>query len=496
MISSQRTLVLSPYAELYDILIPETNFFRQLHDRIDYSFIYEELSGKYCPNNGRMAVDPIRMFKYLILKMLSDLSDRDLVEEVKMNMAYKFYLDMAPEDMPVEASTLCKFRRQRLKDTNLLDLLIAKTLEMAESEGLIKRSDLDGKFHMNVIIDGTHTVSNARLYRPVPALKEYSKGLRAQLYRCDETLKGKVESDHDISLTDLQGEIGYGYRLLDYISSRLPHLLEIPAVKRRCNRYRELLDDIVDHYNASPADPDARVGHKSADTEFFGYKTQIAMDEESRLVIGAAVTSGEVNDAIPGVELMKDISRNPDLQVEEMLGDTAYSGQPFLQLGSEHHFDVIAPPHPNLGAGIDGRDGFTFNKDADMFCCPMGHMAISKRNVTYKNDNCRKATIYKFDKEKCRTCPLKDTCLKKAREKTFSVANLTREQKDLLNRRQTDRFKERRRQRYKIEAKNAHLKQGYGYDRAKGKGTEMMELQCAVTIFASNMKIIFSKYCK
>lgn len=492
MLALQKQLTLSPHLELYDILIPKDHFLRKLHDEIDYSFIFDELDDKYSPSMDRTAIDPIYMFKCLILKVISDLSDVDLMEEIKVNMLYKYYLDMAPEEMPADPTTLCYFRRQRLKDKALMDLLLSNTLDLAEQKGIIRRKE-DGKMHLKVIIDGGHTVSSNRLSLPVPALKEYSRKLRAQLYRCDEALEGKLEKDHRIGLKDLIGETAYGFRLVRYVEDKVPHLLNVVAVRRIFNRFKELLTDIADHYNGSLYDPDARVGHKSADTEFFGYKTQITMDEDSRLVIGAEVTSGEVGDALPAKELIEDIVRKEDTVIDELLGDTAYSGQPILELGTKYKFEVISPPHPNLGSGIDGRDGFTFNKDADMFICPNGHLAISKRTVIYKNDNNRRATIYAFDPHKCAVCPLKESCLKKGKTKTFSVSQLTDEQKDLLKRHQTDDFKQRRRQRYKIEAKNAHIKNGLGYGRAKFKGIEMMELQAAVTLFVSNLKLIYAK---
>lgn len=491
MLKLQKELILSPFMEIFDILIPKDHFLRRLHDEIDFSFIYDELAEKYSPDMGRTACDPVLMFKCLILKVISDLSDEDLMEEIRMNMAYKFFLDMTPEGIPPHPSTLCVFRRQRIKDDNFMDLLLTKTVDLAHEKGILEKKD-DGKYHVKVIIDGTHTISSANLYRPVPALKEYAKRLRAQLYRCDETLGGKLEKDNGIGATDLTGEVAYGYRLVGYVEENLPELLKIDAVRKIFNRFKELLDDIVDHYNASVDDPDARVGHKSADTEFFGYKSQILMDEESRLILGAEVTSGEVGDAVAAEDAIENLATKEDIVIDELIGDSAYSGQPILELGTKYTFSVIAPPHPNLGSGIDGRDGFTFNKDADMFICPHGHLAISKRTVTYKNDNNRKATIYKFDKAKCAVCPLRKTCLKNAKERTFSVTVLTEEQKDILKRKQTDYFKERRRQRYKIEAKNAHIKQGLGFGKTMAKGIHMMELQAAVTFFVSNLKIIFA----
>ncbi len=59
---------------------------------------------------------------------------------------------------------------------------------------------------------------------------------------------------------------------------------------------RETLDDIQDHYTTS-IDEDARVGHKSEDSSFFGYKTHIAMSDER--IITAAIVTAEITETAP-----------------------------------------------------------------------------------------------------------------------------------------------------------------------------------------------------
>ena len=71
------------------------------------------------------------MFKYLLLKAIYDVSDVDLVERSKYDMSFKYFLDMAPEDPVIDSSSLTKFRRLRLQDVSLLDMLIGKTVEIA-----------------------------------------------------------------------------------------------------------------------------------------------------------------------------------------------------------------------------------------------------------------------------------------------------------------------------------------------------------------------------
>ena len=57
---------------------------------------------------------------------------------------------------------------------------------------------------------------------------------------------------------------------------------------------------------------DAKIGHKTADTSFFGYKTHIAMTEE-RIITAATVTSGEKTD---GKELPALIQKSREAGME------------------------------------------------------------------------------------------------------------------------------------------------------------------------------------
>ena len=72
-----------------------------------------------------MQKTPILLFKYLLLKYLYNLSDNGVVERSRYDMSFKYFLDMAPEDEVINPSSLTKFRKLRLKDMNLLDMLIA-----------------------------------------------------------------------------------------------------------------------------------------------------------------------------------------------------------------------------------------------------------------------------------------------------------------------------------------------------------------------------------
>ena len=480
MLSQEQELILSEYSGLYDIVVPQDNLLRRINTLVDFSFVYQELVDKYCSDNGRMAESPIRMFKYLLLKVIYDISDVDVVERSRYDMSFKYFLGMAPEEDVINPSSLCKFRKLRLKDMDLMNLLIKKTVDIAIEKGVIKSR--------TIIVDATHTASRSNPYSPVEILRLRSKQLRKVIYDADESIKDSLPKKNEDE--DLVHELDYTKELLDIVSDQAS-LAEIPAVKQRLNLLRETLADIEDHYTTSK-DEDARVGHKSEDSSFFGYKTHIAMSDE-RIITAAVVTSGEKGDG-PQLESLVEQSRSNGMEVDTVIGDTAYSGIENLRLAEDEKngFELISKLHPVISNGFrKEEDKFDFNKDAGMFVCPAGHMAIRKARQGKKDGRCNQVWTYYFDTEKCKTCSRREGCYKDgAKVKTYSVSIRTEEQNRLMEFQKTPEFTLKARERYKIEAKNAELKHVFGYDRAESYGLYSMQMQGAITIFAANIKRI------
>ena len=95
-------------------------------------------------------------------------------------------------------------------------------------------------------------------------------------------------------------------------------------MKEKLNVLKEIIEDYNVQLNYS-TDPDARVGHKSADSSFFGYKTHIAMSDE-RIITAAIVTTGEKSDGKYLQELIEK-SQETGMEIDTVIGDTAYSGK-------------------------------------------------------------------------------------------------------------------------------------------------------------------------
>lgn len=481
MLPIQQTIQFSDYSDLYDLIIPKDNLLRKINDLIDFSFIYKELNDKYCQDNGRMAESPVKMFKYLLLKTIYDLSDVDVVERSRYDMSFKYFLGMTPEDTDlINPSSLCKFRKLRLKDKDLLNLLISETVRLAIEKGVIKSK--------TIIVDATHTGARSNPWSPVEMLKQRSKQLRKSLYDVDDTVKGSLPQKNEDD--DLSHELDYTKRLLDVLDGN-KELTNVPVVRERLNMLKEVLSDIEDHYITSK-DADARLGHKSEDDSFFGYKTHIAISDE-RIITAATVTSGEKGDGPQLPELVEQ-SRNNGMEVETVVGDAAYSGKDNIKLSRDENngFELVARLNPCIANGCRREeDKFDFNKDAGMFVCPAGHMAIRRAVQGKKNQGKNQSMVYFFDVEKCKTCSRREGCYKDgAKSKSYAVQIKSDQHRQQEEFQQTDRFREKARTRYKIEAKNAELKNNLGYCRATSYGLDCMRMQGAITIFVANVKRI------
>lgn len=246
MLVQQQKMVLSPYMEIYELVVPKDNLLRKIKELVDFDFIYNELVDKYCLNNGRNAVSPVQMFKYLLLKSIYDLSDVDVVERSKYDMSFKYFLDLAPEEDVINPSSLTKFRKLRLKDMNLLELLINKTVSIAIEKGIIKSK--------TIIVDATHTKARYNQKSQREILQEQSKKLRKAVYEVNEKLKEKFPAKN--TEDSVEKELNYCRQLLDVIQTN-ENLMSYPKIAEKANILNESVSDNLEHLQTS-MDSDAK----------------------------------------------------------------------------------------------------------------------------------------------------------------------------------------------------------------------------------------------
>ena len=151
-------------------------------------------------------------------------------------------------------------------------------------------------------------------------------------------------------------------------------------------------------------------------------KAEIPEMTDERIITAATITSGEKHDGKQLAELLKK-SEECGLEVEEILGDAAYSEKENIKLANKRNIRLVAKLNRRVMQGSrEKEDKFEYNKDAEMYVCPEGHMAIRKARSGRKNGSHNPRENYYFDIEKCKICPRKEGCYREgSKSKTYSV---------------------------------------------------------------------------
>ena len=145
------------------------------------------LRKQYRKHVGRPAKEPEMMFKLLFLKKRYDLSDKILISSAQTDMAYKYFLDLEPEEKMIAPSLLTKFRKTRITE-DILEEMLKETIQQALDKGLIKSGI--------IIVDSTHTNASVRAKSPAQILRDMSKQLRKEIYKSAYELSEKFPKNH------------------------------------------------------------------------------------------------------------------------------------------------------------------------------------------------------------------------------------------------------------------------------------------------------------
>jgi len=137
---------------IYDRIIPEGHFLKQLEKAIDFSFVNDLCRDAYNPDIGRPAYEPQMMFKMLFLQFLYDISDRRIEEEVNFNLVLKWFVGLTIDESPPDATSLTRFR-ERLSAERFASIF-NQIVSLAREKGLISdRLSIVDSTHVKAKVD-------------------------------------------------------------------------------------------------------------------------------------------------------------------------------------------------------------------------------------------------------------------------------------------------------------------------------------------------------
>ena len=399
------------YSFNLDAHIPANHLLRGIDRFLDLSELHAHLAAHYS-NTGRPSIDPALLIRMLVVGYCFGIrSERQLCEEVHLNLAYRWFCRLGLEDKVPDHSTFSKNRHGRFRDNDTLRFVFEQVLARCLAEGLVGGEGF--------AVDASVVRADASRQRGVPGTE--------------------VTFDRTTSLA------------------------------RPVREYLEALD-AAEEPEAPPksvslTDPAARWTAAPGGPAFFAYSTNYLIDVKAGVIVDVEATPAFRTDEVNSTKTMIDrVEQRFDIKPTRLIGDMAYGTAEML--GWMVDEKTIEPHVPvwdktERTDGTFSRSDFEWREQDNEYRCPGGKslrhgwrkFTVPRTGITKEN-----TIIYHASENDCGACPLKARCcpntpMRKIRRQVNESARDVARQIA-----KTPAYVRSRHQRKKVEVLFAHLK--------------------------------------
>ena len=419
-------------------LMPQEHFLRRLDSLMDFSFIYQRVESLYS-HRGRPSIDPVVVVKMLLLGYLYGIdSERRLEQEVRVNIAYRWFLGIDLDEPVPDHSTFSKLRRRKFNGAALFEELFDEVVRKCIEHGLI-----DGKL---LLTDSTHVRANARndVVERVAVEAEPS----AYLQRLNEqAVKDGVYPKHR---------------------------------KEKKKGYKELVK--------SPADPDAGFMKRTGKPLGFYYLSHQTCDARHGLITDVHTTPGNVLDSTVHSERIKRQIAVFGFKPEAVCADSAYDSseihKDMLDMGIRTYIPKRNLPKP--ASGVFSEADFIYDRESDTLTCPNACRLIFSN---YRDRLGQKR--YKASAGECSACPLRSRCI--SRDAKYRVVERAyfkwaSEEQHMRNDGTPGYYEALRLRKIYCEGNFSHQKAEHNLRRLRKRGLGKAHEHCLLSATALNLK--------
>lgn len=423
-------------------LVPKGHFLRRIDKYIDFEFIEGMTKHLYCKDNGRPCVDPVMLVKMMLIGYLYGVrSERQLVKEIEVNIAYRWFLGLKIEDKVPDHSTISQNRRRRFNGTNLFREIFERIVEQAIAKGLV-----GGK---TLYTDSTHLKANANKRKFIE--REVEKTPKEYIDELDEA----VEADRKAM-------------------GKKPLKKKEPKSETKIKK-------------ESTTDPDSGYMMRDQKPQGFFYLDHVTVDEKRNIITDVFVTPANIHDSVPYLGRLDYQRERFGFDVKNVGLDAAYSNAHlFKGLIDRGILPAIAYRRPFGKRGLFKKSKFKFIVEKNHYVCP-NHQVLK-----YRTTNRVGFREYVSDPNVCRSCPLLSECTEAKNCRRVLTRHVWEIYKELGTAiRLSDKGKTvYARRKETIERSFANAKQLHGLRYAKYRGLENVTEQCLMTAIAQNIKKI------
>src|SRR5450432_474734 len=140
--------------------VPENHLLRLVDKHIDFGFVRERLKDSYS-ETGRPSIDPELLLRILLIGYLSGISsERKLIEELRMHLAWRWFTGLGFDQEIPHHSTFSKNRHGRFQESKLFEQLFEEIVARCLEAGLVEGNNLS--------VDGSFVEANASRESRIP----------------------------------------------------------------------------------------------------------------------------------------------------------------------------------------------------------------------------------------------------------------------------------------------------------------------------------------
>jgi len=418
--------------------VPHDHLLRRIAEVLDLREVRRTLA-PYYSNMGRPSLDPELMIRMLLVGYLYGIrSERRLVEEVHLNLAYRWFCGLGLTGEVPERSSFSKTRHGRFRESDAFRLVFESVVQTCLRAGLVSGETF--------ATDASVIEADARIAR-----------------RTESATPPDAWNDP----ANITRPVREYLDTLDKAAGLLPGETLQPAKA------------------LSLTDPNAALTSKGKSKIAFAYGTNYLIDTKAAVIVDVEASPARGTAEVAATRTMIERTKQRfDLQPEKLAADTAYGSGGnlawLMERGIEPHipiFDRSAQTN-----GVFTRHDFTYDRNADTYVCP-GGKTLHRAGVRSDNG----IVIYRARSADCASCALKAQCTTAA-FRSLSVNAHEEVRQHVAALAGTEAFKKSARQRRKVEMLFAHLKRNLNFRRLRLRGMTGARDECTFAAIAQNLR--------
>lgn len=494
--------------------VPGDSFYTRLGSVNELLFRDEDLAELYCLDNGRPSVPPALLSGVTLLQFYDNVSDAEAVERTRFDLRWKVALNLPLDFAGFDPSVLSYFRK-RLIENNKERYAFDRLISVARTAGFLPDkitllTDTTWAKGAGAVQD-TYTLirkSTRKLLRQMGyALPQKRRGLTPEVQRLlatyvDQDRKADIDwSEPQQRAEQLKVLVQDAEATLDLAAERCDDA-EVRSTGWLLTKI--LGDDVVTDEHGDPqwgagtaparilslTEPEMQHGHKSQAQRFNGFKTAVATEPESELLLDVAELPASRGDGDHLLPTIQRVEAGAQVTVERVIGDGAYPTGPNLAACATHApapIDLVAP----LATAADrmvAKSAFQIDLVAQTATCPAGHTVTG----TSSRQAGQPGVQFQFRRATCQACPLFTRCVRsQVTGRTLRLDQYESYRQTLRHYQSTPEFQTLYRRRSRVERKQAELVR-HGLRRMRYVGQAKRQLQRLWTGAVVNLKRLFT----